>query len=326
MTREPIQDKAPPTLLAPFDRPGEAEGLRAAGAGELYAGVQPDGWGGGYLSASQRTFDAAHFPSEAAFAAGVAEARDAGLPVHLTLNAPLYDAGACLALAGLAERAVGWGVAGVIAGDLGLLARLRARRLPLVLTLSTLAGAWNRHAVTFFRRFGVGRVVLPRHLDLAEMGALAAAHPDLAFEAFVLVGKCPNAEALCSFQHTAADRRWPCEIPYRLYDAAGGPLPEDHPAARRQRDWQGCDRRAGCGLCAVGELAEQGIRHLKIVGRGGPTAAKVANVALVAAFAGGEDPSAIREAYRARFGRDCNPLICYYPGHTAPGPSRRRPA
>ena len=257
-------------ILSPFDRPGEVAALGAAGANELYGGVQPDSWGSAHLSASQRTFADAHFPSEGAFSAAVAEARSAGLPVHLTLNAPLYDPATCQALLGLAERAAGWGVAGVIAGDLGLLTRLQARQLPLELTLSTLAGTWNRHSVTFFRRFGVGRVVLPRHLDLEEMGEIAAAHPDVAFEAFVLVGKCSNAEALCSFQHTAANRRWPCEIPYRLHTADGVPLPEDHPVARHQQRWQNCDRREACGLCAVPELVRRGVRHLKVVGRGGP--------------------------------------------------------
>ncbi len=306
-----------PMILAPFDRPGEAGALGAAGADKLYGGVQPDAWRSAHLSASQRTFEDAHFPSEGAFAAAVAEAQEAGLPVHLTLNAPLYDPAGCRALVKLAERAAGWGVAGVIAGDLGLLARLQGRQLPLTLTLSTLAGMWNRHSVTFFRRFGVGRAVLPRHLNVEEMGEIVAAHPDVAFEAFVLVGKCPNAEELCSFQHTAADRRWPCEIPYRLHAFDGAPLPEDHPVARRQRRWQGCDRRQACGLCAITELARRGIRHFKIVGRGGPTAAKVANVELVAGFIRRGDPREAREAYRARFGRACDPLICYYPGHTA---------
>lgn len=299
-------------LLVPFDRPGEATALGAAGATELYGGVQPEGWHQTRLSATQRTFAAAHFPSETRFAEAVAEARAAGLPVHLTLNAPLYDPTSIQRLVALAERAVAWGITGVIVGDLGLLARLHAGQLPLAVTLSVLAGAWNQQSVAFFRRFGVRRVVLPRHLHLDELGAIVAAHPGVEFEAFVLVGKCPNAEALCTFQHTASDGRWPCEIPYRLH-SAGVSLPADHPVARYQRRWQSCDRRLACGLCAVPELARLGIRTLKVVGRGGATAAKVANVELVARFARGEDPREARAAYRARFGRACDRLICYYP-------------
>lgn len=308
-------------LLVPFDRAGEATVLGAAGATELYGGVQPDGWHNTQLSATQRTFAAAHFPSETAFAEAVTEARTVGLPVQLTLNAPLYDSASCQRLVALAEQATGWGVAGVIVGDLGLLARLHARQLPLAVTLSVLAGAWNQQSVAFFKRFGVQRVVLPRHLHLNELGAIVAAHPGLEFEAFVLVGKCPNAEALCTFQHTAPDGRWPCEIPYRLH-SADGPLSDDHPVALYQQRWQSCDRRLACGLCAVPELARLGIRTLKLVGRGGPTAAKVANVELVARFARGEDPREARAAYRDRFGRGCDRLICYYPDAAIGGPAQ----
>jgi putative protease len=300
-------------ILAPFDRRGEAAALGRAGATELYAGVQPDCWRHRYLSATQRTFSGAHFDTEDELAAGVEEAAQAGLPVHLALNAPLYDALAYDVLLGLAERAIDWGVSGVIAGDLGMLERLRRADLPLQITLSVLAGAWNQHSVAFFRQFGIRRVVLPRHLTLDEMEKILRAHPDLEFEAFVMVGKCPNAEALCSFQHVAADQRWPCEIPYRLRSEDGEDLPPNHPAVLRQRRWQSCDRRAGCGLCAAGELLRRGVRLLKVVGRGGPTASKVANVELVARFSRQPDSAAARDAYRERFGRDCDPLVCYYP-------------
>lgn len=302
-------------ILAPVDRPDEVEALAEAGAHELYGGVLPRDWTGGALSANQRTFEAAQFPSEGAFAAAAARATRAGVDLYLALNGGPYASELYPELVGLARRAADWGVAGVIAGDLGLLLRLARERPAPRLVLSTLAGALNRAAVSFYRRFGVGRVVLPRHLGLGEMGALAAAHPDLAFEAFVLVGRCPNEEAYCTFQHTSPQKRWPCEIPYELS------APPDHPLSRWHRTWAGVDRRLACGLCAVPELLASGIRHLKVVGRGGPTEVKVANVRLVASFAAGDrSPEEVREAYRARFGRPCHPHLCYFPEfHPAAG-------
>jgi len=301
-------------ILAPVDREEEVGPLAAAGAHELYGGVQPAGWEGRSTSANQRTFASAQFPSEESFARAAAEARAAGAPLHLALNAPLYAPSDAAALLALAERAAGWGVAGIIAGDLGLLGRLRQAQLPLELTLSTLAGALNRHAVAYFRRFGVSRAVLPRHLTLAEMGALVQAAPDLAFEAFVLVGRCPNEEGYCTFQHSSPDKRWPCEIPYTLSGLGGEPLPEGHPLARWHGSWREADRRLACGLCGIPELARLGVRHLKIVGRGGPTQAKVANVRLVAEFLSGDRPSGdALAAYETRFGRPCHALACYFP-------------
>ncbi len=70
-----------------------------------------------------------------------------------------------------------------------------------------------------------------------------------------------------------------------------------------------------------------GVGFLKIVGRGGPTAAKVANVALVHRFRDGSAPPArVREAYREHFGRACRPLVCYLPElhpDTVPGQAPR---
>ncbi len=308
------EKRAQPRILAPVDREEEVALLAAAGAHELYGGVQPQGWAGRSISANQRTFASAQFPSEESFARAAAEARAAGTPLHLTLNAPLYDPSDQGDLLALAERATGWGVAGVIVGDLGLLRRLQRAELPLEVTLSTLAGALNRHAVAFFRRFGVSRVVLPRHLTLGEMGALVGAAPDLAYEAFVLVGRCPNEEAYCTFQHSSPEKRWPCEIPYALTGLDAGPLPEGHPLSRWHASWGEADRRLACGLCAIPELTRAGVRHLKIVGRGGPSPAKAANVRLVADFLSGarsrEDALA---AYQARFGRPCHVLACYFP-------------
>jgi len=302
-------------ILAPVDREEEVELLVGAGAHELYGGVQPKTWSGRATSANQRTFTSAQFADEEAFARAAVAARRLGSSLRLTLNAPLYDPADYPDLLGLAERAAGWGVEGIVAGDLGLLARLAAADLGLSLTLSTMAGALNREAVGFYRRFGVDRVVLPRHLGLPEVRDLVRAHPDLAFEAFILVGRCPNEEAYCSFQHTSPTKRWPCEIPYDLTGLDEDPLPDDHPLAAWHRNWSTADRRLACGLCAIPELLAAGVGWLKIVGRGGPSAGKTANVELVRGFAGGERSRAdVLAAYEARFGRPCHPLTCYFPG------------
>jgi len=301
-------------VLAPVDREEEVELLVQAGADELYAGVQPSAWLGRAVSANQRTFASAQFADEASFARAASVARRLGAPLHLALNGPLYDPTDYPDLLGLAERAVSWGVDGLIAGDLGLLVRISRAGLPLRLTLSTMAGALNQEAIVFYRRFGVERVVLPRHATLGEMEALVRAHPELVFEAFVLVGRCPNEEGYCTFQHTSSAKRWPCEIPYELTEIDGGPVPEDHPLAAWQGSWNGADRRLACGLCAIPELLLAGVRVLKIVGRGSPSAAKVANVELVKGFLG--EPRTREEAlaaYEARFGRPCHLLTCYFP-------------
>ena len=301
-------------ILSPVDRPEEVQLLAQAGAHELYGGVQPDTWAGRLLSASQRSFASAHFPSEDSLAEAAAEAKSLGIPVHLTLNAPLYDPADYPELLGLAERAAAWGAAGLILGDLGLLLRVRDAALPLEITLSILAGAGNRHSLGFFRRFGISRAVFPRHLTLAEMERVVRDYPDVGFEALALVGMCPNEEAFCTFQHVSPSKRWPCEIDYDLTGEEGGPLAADHPLASWHGSWRSADRRLACGLCAIPELEHMGVRTLKLVGRGGPTAGKVANVRVVADLLDApRSREATRGAYADRFGRPCHRLTCYFP-------------
>ncbi len=300
-------------ILSPIDRFEEVGLLIDAGADELYGGVVPDSWTHGGVGPNQRTFANAQFSSEDSFAKAVTEAAARGVKFHLTLNAPLYPPTAYDELIELASRAATWGLSSLIVGDLGLILRLKDVGLPLEITLSTMAGALNTHSLDLFRRLGVGRVVLPRHLTLKEMGEMVAYAPELEFEAFVLVGKCPNEESYCTFQHTSPQKRWPCEIPYRLYDEGGKELDKDHPFVHWNEGWNEADRRKGCGICAIGRLAEIGVKIVKLVGRGGPTKGKVANIKLVKGFVDSPERSDGKQAYLERFGCECSPHACYFP-------------
>lgn len=300
-------------ILSPFDNFDEVAPLLDAGADELYGGVIPDGWRSLSVAVNRRSFADAQFGSEAEFAAAVALAAERGAPVHLTLNAPFYHSSLYADLLDFTGRALDWGVDSIIASDPGLLARVRGRFPEARLTLSTMAGAMNREALAFYERFGLARAVLPRHLTLAEMRAIVSSAQGIEFEAFVLIGKCPNEEAYCTFQHNSPQKRWPCEIPYRIYEGdasaeAGG----DVAGVAAKVRWMAVDRRQACGLCGVGSLREMGVKVLKLVGRGGPTPGKTANVRLVKRYADGVEADA-RGGYEERFGKPCIRELCYFP-------------
>lgn len=304
------------SLLSPADTPDEVEKLLDEGADEFYGGVIPDGWLSENVAVNRRSFAEAQFSSEADFARAVKTATARNAPFHLVLNAPFYHPSLHGDLIALAKRALNWGVKGFIAADPGFIAQM-ARTLPeALLTLSTLGGAMNAHAMKHYAELGVKRAVFPRHLTLGEMGSIAAACPGLEFEAFILIGKCVNEEAFCTFQHISPVKRWPCEIPYRYFEGNGEcEARAGTPAIDRKRGYQLFDRRMGCGLCAIPELGRMGIRVLKLVGRGGPTAGKIANLRLarkaVSDSAGGRLDA--RADYAARFGRPCGSAVCYFP-------------
>lgn len=312
-------------LISPIDRKSEAELLLKAGAGELYGGYVPEVWQqrfGMLASINQRTFAGAQIDSYEDLREIVRSCRDHNGEFALTLNSPFYSAGQQPLLLDYVGEAVSAGVTSVILADLALLRLLRREFPDLLYHASTLAHLSNSAAIHFYQQQGIGRVILPRHLGLAEMARIRSAVPDIECDAFLLVGKCPNTEGLCTFHHSSADKVWPCETPYRLEDlSAGNVSVACEQAMVKQGGWSGSDRRHGCGLCAIPQLLGAGFSGLKLVGRGAPTLRKVKNVQLAARFVRlaketipfAEYQTAALAAHRDHFGIGCCENVCYYP-------------
>ncbi len=311
-------------VISPVDNLAEAALLLDAGADELYGGYVPAAWKERYsllASLNQRTFDGAQVESFDDLAAIISLAHDRGRTFSLTLNAPYYTEEQLPLLLNYVDEVVGAGVDGIILADLGLLRLLRKRHPAIEYHASTLAHLMNSEAVRFFLDQGVTRVIFPRHLTVGEMREVAAGLPKVRFDAFMLVGKCPNTEGLCTFHHSSPDKIWPCEIPYQISPQAPPASPRLLAAMARQDSWSKTNRRHGCGLCAIPHLVETGIYGLKLVGRGAPAAQKVKNILLVRDFLrlAETEPDAseyrkkARAAHRQRFGAGCSPNVCYYP-------------
>lgn len=311
-------------IVSPVDHAAEADLLLDAGADELYGGYVPAEWRQRYsllASINQRTFEGAQLESLEALTAVVDSAHARGRTFSLTLNAPFYTEAQVPLLLDYVDRTVAAGIDGIILADLGLLRLLRRRHPAIEYHASTLAHLMNSAAVEFYLRQGADRVIFPRHLTVGEMAAIAGKLPQVRFDSFMLVGKCPNTEGLCTFHHASPDKIWPCEIPYRITPPAEPASPVLLRAMVRQGSWSQTDRRHGCGLCAIPHLLRMGICGLKLVGRGAPTVQKVKNVQLVRDFlslAAAETDFALYRrravaAHRQRFGAPCSPNVCYYP-------------
>lgn len=311
-------------VISPIDNRAEAKLLLEAGADELYGGLVPAQWRESFdllASLNQRTFAEAQIASWDDLEAILALTHAAGKRFFLTLNAPFYTDAQIPLLLEYVERAVAAGIDGLILADLGLLRLLRRHYPELQYHASTLAHLGNSRALQFYADQGMTGAVLPRHLSVAELAAIAAAVPGMPCDAFLLVGKCPNTEGLCTFHHASPDKIWPCEIPYRIEALQPPASPELARAMERQHSWSRSNRRHGCGLCAIPGLIAAGIAGVKLVGRGAPTAQKVKNILLTRDFlrlaAAEGDFSAYRSQARAahqrRFGSACSPNVCYYP-------------
>jgi putative protease len=311
-------------IISPVDHAAEAPRLLEAGADELYGGYVPAGWQqrfGLLASVNQRTFAGAQIDSYADLCQVVSHCREAGADFALTLNAPFYTDDQLPLLLDYVAEAVDAGVESIILADPGLLRRLHEHFPTLLYHASTLAHLGNSAALKFYQGLGIGRAILPRHLTLAEMLQIRQAVPDLPCDAFLMVGKCPNTEGLCSFHHSSPDKIWPCEIPYRIEPLQPPATDSLHEVMVKQASWSQTNRRHGCGLCAIPYLLKAGFDGLKLVGRGAPTRRKLVNISLTAEFlrlaTQNYDFAAYREAaiasHRRIFGVSCSENVCYYP-------------
>lgn len=311
-------------IISPVDNLAEALPLLSAGADELYGGYVPKGWNERFsslASINQRTFAGAQLENFEELAAIVALCQGEGKRFSLTLNAPYYTDAQLPMILEVVDQAVDAGVNAIILADPGMLRLLKRRHPRIEYHASTLAHLSNSSAIAFYQQLGISRAVLPRHLTIAEMAAIVAASPDVACDAFLLVGKCPNTEGLCTFHHSNVDKIWPCEIPYEIAPLQGLPSEVLQKAMVQQGSWSQTDRRHGCGLCALPALARIGIDGLKLVGRGAPAKRKIAHVRLVRQLldlAREElDFSRFQKqtmaAHQRNFATDCSPNVCYYP-------------
>jgi putative protease len=314
-------------ILSPVDGPEEASRLADLGARELYGGFLSPRWAEDFslaASANRRSFAEAQIPDEGSLREVVVAAHEKEAAFFLTVNSPFYIREQFPPLLEMLQQAVALGVDAIIAADVSLLLETKERWPTLPVHLSTMAEVTNSAAVAFYRRLGVRRVTLPRHLSTAEIGKIVAASPGTKFDVFVLYGQCANAEGLCTFSHDHPERRWPCVQPYTITpgDDAAGRREDRAPAACAQMLWDGLGRGEACGLCSLYDLRRLGIESVKIVGRGTGRERKewaVRTARRLIDLLEGEDMgreefcSEARRLYRERFPKGCRATLCYFP-------------
>jgi len=308
-------------ILSPLRSASEVGPLRTAGADEFYCGLAPPGWKKKFGAAwtNRRHPDSAGVLDEQALREIMKMA--GSVPVHVALNSPHYPPGAVEMLAEFGARLVqDMGVDGLIVADMDLLLALIEAGHAAELHLSSLTTSTNAASSRFFKELGVTRIILPRHLTLAEIDRCVIDGVD--FEAFLINDGCVFEEGLCATTHDAgtfclADGDGLTDMPPGLLD--------------RYTFWKwaqnncGCSTSRGfplgpCGLCAIPRLQAAGVSSLKVVGREASLERKYASVKLAAMARdiaqNGGGAERIREATIALRGGAslCHETYaCYYP-------------
>lgn len=130
------------------------------------------------------------------------EAKKQGLNVYITFNG-LYT-----------SEQYGWlleaikyvssfeTVKGIIVCDIGLLLRLKQIKYNKHIVISTGGTTFNSSTVSFYKQFGITRIVLDRQLKINEIKSILENHKDIKFEIFITFGNCLFVDGFCSFLHT----------------------------------------------------------------------------------------------------------------------------
>ncbi len=337
------------TILSPLSNPDEIEPLVEAGAGDFYCGVLPPDWRENYsvaASLNRRQEDnpvICTTPHMASFddlkkCTEIAHKKNAR--IILTLNEHYYDWKQYPYLTRYIEQALDNGIDAFIVGDIGMILTIREMSPDTAIHISTAGTAFNSETVHFYRDMGASRVILPRHLSLDEIGALARNVSGIELEAFILNSRCANIDGFCTFQHGLADfipenerkRDYEnaCMVISKISaDVRGCSQEEAEEVLNKKISWERqhfwsamhIDDRP-CGACALYEFEELGLAGVKIVGRQNPTKKKIKDAKFIndaLAFLRTKNPSReeyrkhMQELYQSRYDTPCIIFKCYYP-------------
>lgn len=306
-------------IAAPISSIKEAEMLLHYGADELYCGVQTPEWQacfGDQLWMNRRSPSGANLNSLDELRQVVEAAHDAGVPVHVTMNAPFYSQDGVNYLLRLGEQLTHtFRVDGLIVSDINLITPLSNKKLPASLHLSSVAACINSYAVSFYQSLGIKRIILPRQLSLAEIEAIISnSDGSVAFEVFSVNDGCYFEEGFCQTTHALKG-------PFCLTEWEAEPLDseisEDEVRQRNAdlREYLWYQNNCGssfqddglpngpCSLCWFGFFQKWGVAAVKIVGREASFYRKMRSLQMVkrvmAEVETGMSPEAV-----ARFARD----------------------
>ncbi len=315
-----------PKIIAPINNIEEIEILHNSGALEFYGGYTPIYWKerfSSWCSINGRTFNEADIDTINNLKNILNYCKNHNIDFSLTLNAPLYLPLQYPLIFKLIEEYMDIGGQHVIIADLGLLLSIRGKKYPLFLHLGTGGTVLNHYAVKFYSNFEISRIILDRQLKLDEIEKIINSSTNVEFDIFMLIGKCPNIEGLCTFLHDSPDRIWHCVENYKMEEIINR-RQKTEDGRQRTEDaniWAGVKRTDACGLCQIKRLIELKVHGFKIVGRGASLERKIKAVKGlkkmidISSKIENEENFIIKahDTYQEIFGHQCSPLVCYFP-------------
>lgn len=271
-----------------------------AGADEIFCGFVPVEWNhkyGNMLPLNRREVFFYHVQISAWNDLRILKKMEEAyhVPVTITFNALYYTKSQLQDLLPMIKKLVKIGFQDFIIADLGLILAIKEANISCKIHVSGEIGEWNVNTLKFLMKIFsenakdapvLKRIIFHRKNTFSDMKACIEygkkQNPKLEFEAFFLNEMCHYTGGFCNSLH-CDEMVHLCQLPYRFvsikkdkredkvlqkwvekkeYEQADEGLLEEDEASTE------ITGETGCGLCALWKMAEIGITHLKIVGRG----------------------------------------------------------
>ena len=332
-------------IKAPLSDKEEVKSLCQSGAGELFCGFEPVKWSSLYgdLCISQRTRKA-NFSDLKDLEKAVLLAHRQKVKLHVALNGFFHSNRQYAICRKIIKDVVEIGADGVILADPALVFASDSKYLAgKDIIAGTDAMVFNSWAVSFYKRIGATRVVLPRSLTLPEISDTISRDPRMEYEAFIMNDLCFFEDGLCTYckEQSGGTEKIGKNIKgldllvssrITTRGSAGGcrsvfkrqkmSSPGHKPIGERHKfSFWGKRAVEGCGACALYDLSRMGVTTVKVLDRNMPLKEKVRSTLFIKRsldflqkdLSRAEFSRKCKKLFKKTFGRHCSYFECYYP-------------
>ena len=304
-------------ILAGLGSIDDLHAYAEAGADEVFAGYIPGWWIRKYgmyspLNRREVLYYNVQIGSQSEMEILHLLAEQLHIKVTITLNALYYLPEQYPLLYTYVKECIALGFNSFIIADPALLVYLAGSDVwnCITVSLSGEFGEMNQETIQMLAETGIDRIIFHRKMTICEMKQCR--HSGIhEYEAFVLNENCHFHGGYCSSLH-CDELTHSCHLPYRLMN-----MQKEEIQLKQKTPAEGyLTGESGCGLCALWDLREAGITHLKVVGRGNYAECMTADIhALKLALKILED-SSTKEEYIIRMKQELFPEgcshACYY--------------
>jgi len=256
-------------ILAPISSFEAARQVISGGVDEIYCGVEVPGIN--YSGLSTRP-SWCSLPTYDELDRIVAYAHKHDVKVAVTTEFPFMAELIENEMKRHVQSCVDKGIDALIATDIGVILMAKnILHLSIPIYASTYLAPLNYEIVDFLKRMGVKRVMLDRHLTIAEIGQIVQHSDGIETEAFVQGPGCSNINVNCygcgspmvlnpKYLEPGLNVETLCQADYEVYKVEGR-------EKTKIADVPILDAFSWCSICQLPELVNTGVTGLKIVGR-----------------------------------------------------------